>query len=43
MQSGDGMAKVGVILGWVNVALSVLCVCGFAASFLLAAMAGSSR
>jgi hypothetical protein len=43
MQSGDGMAKVGVILGWVNLVLSALCVCGFAASFVLAAMSSSSR
>ena len=27
MQTGDGMAKAGVILGWVNIALSVLCGC----------------
>lgn len=42
MQSGDGMAKVGVILGWVNIALVVLCGCGFLAITLLGAMSGGS-
>jgi hypothetical protein len=43
MQTGDGMAKVGVILGWVNIALSVICGCIFAATLILPfLMAGSS-
>lgn len=42
MQTGDGMAKIGVILGWVNIALAVLCGCGFVAITLLGAMSGGS-
>jgi hypothetical protein len=45
MQTGDGMAKVGVILGWVNIALSLLCGCIIVATSILPFImaAGSSR
>jgi hypothetical protein len=32
---GEGMAQVGVILGWVGIGLGVLAVCAFCAIFLL--------
>jgi hypothetical protein len=38
--TGDGLATGGLILGYANLALSVLCLCGFLAFFLFAAQAG---
>jgi len=34
-QGGEGLAKAGVILGWVGVGLGVLGVCAFCAAFLV--------
>jgi hypothetical protein len=41
-KTGEGLATGGMILGYANLVLSVLCICGFAAFFLFAAQSGST-
>jgi hypothetical protein len=36
--TGDGMARAGVIMGWINIGLSILTICGIVAFFALLAV-----
>lgn len=40
--TGEGLAKAGIVLGWIGIVLAVLAVCGFIAIFGLCAAASSS-
>lgn len=40
--SGDGMAQAGVILGWINIGLSLLALCGIIGFFALVAAGATS-
>ncbi|MBX7213608.1 MAG: DUF4190 domain-containing protein [Thermoflexales bacterium] len=42
MQTGEGLAKAGVIIGWVNIALYGLCICGYIAFVAVAIATGGS-